>query len=170
MPSLENLKTLRPELAEAFQRLFHVATLLGMTFGEKFIGIANHLLLHRLWRIVARWQWQVLAAYGLGGQTGARVALTDAGHSLVALCAHNFGAETAVEQVGRIAVAMDAGRIGLEYAQVVEHGSTFDKSLVKMQLGVTMSHLKSHVGYLATMQDEQSTQRIVGRIIFINNV
>ena len=63
------------------------------------------------------------------------------------LGAENAGAERTVHQVGRAAVAVDAGGVGEIDADVVEHGAGFDEAEAARLLNVyrLVSFMDTHI-------------------------
>lgn len=169
VPAAEEADTLLPEAREAGLYLRGGALAQGVAFREKLVGIAHELFLKRLRLVNARRQRQAQLGHARRREARSGVTLTHAGHGLVALAAHDAGAEVAVEQVGLPAVAVYAGGVGEKYAHVVEHGGTLHKSGVEAQGGMGRAGRKGLAGHLAAVVQEQAAQGVVGRIVLADD-
>ena len=64
-------------------------------------------------------------------------------------------------------VAMDAWRVALEDADVVEHGGLLDKTAVYLQFGMCVDDAQRLEGYAAAVHHEDVLQLILDGIILV---
>jgi hypothetical protein len=109
----------------------------------------------------------VLAADLLAGDARSRVALAHPGVTLVALLAKQLPAYETVANVRLGALTQDARSVTPPDAYVVEHSRLFQEPGVERQLAMLPCHLQAAVGHLPAMLQQQLSQCVVGRIVFV---
>ena len=128
-------------------------------------------------------QGQLLSLNVRQGNTCPRMAFADTGvgfdgfgHLLRTACYPPGGispkqasAQQTMADIRLLAMAVDAGSIGKEDAEVVEHGSLFYEVCVGTQFGMPAHNVKSPVGNVAAMTPQQLSQLVVFRIIFLDD-
>ena len=84
--------------------------------------------------------------------------------------AEQLAAEVAVHQVGRVAVAVDGGRMAEVDAHVVEHGPVGQYLQVGTQLGMLAGGLQRTVHHLAAMREQELAERRIVGVVLVNDL
>ena len=82
------------------------------------------------------------------------MAFAYSGNILVTFFPHDFGSETAMEKIGGVTLTVNAGGIGEEDADIVEHGGTIDEIAVDFQFGMMVDNAECTFGDLAAMMEQ----------------
>ena len=95
--------------------------------------------------------------------------LADAGKCVQSLRPQQLSAQKTMHEVIGISVAENGGRMGEEYADIVEHCPVFQNIGIQMQLGVGGAYLQGSPAYLPAVGEEQVFQIVVLGIVFVND-
>lgn len=164
----EAFDAVRAECFEASQSLFGCFLSVEMGLAEKFVGIADELLFECFGQEILRGKRKVLSKNGSARDARSGVTLANAGMTWESFGTEHVGTETTVKNIGRGAMAMDAGRIAMKNADVVQQGGFFEKRAVDGQFGVPMGNVKCELGNAATVDEEELTQRTVDSVVFVD--
>ena len=124
---LEALGCVGAEFGErlaCFGERFHAV---GVRLAVEFVGKADHFFFERKGEHVALWQVELLADDIVQGDARPGVSLTHQCMSRQAEAVEQLASQNAVADVGLVAVAANAWRIGAKDGDVVEHGGFLDK-------------------------------------------
>lgn len=150
-------------LAGAFDGQFFVE----VRFREKFVGIANQLLLNRHWAHIAVRQRHIQAFYLFERYACACVAFAHERVAWQPLVAHQFCAKVAMFDVVVRAEAENFWCVSSENSDVVEHGGFGHKRRIDAKFGVSRSQLQRLVAHRQTMPHQRVVQRCTGRVVLL---
>ena len=139
-----------------------------MRFREKFVGITYQLFLKCLWGKILFRKRQVLSCNLLTRQSCARMALAHTRMLRKALLPEYLPTNKSMTDIRFFALTEDAGRMTPADADIVEHGSLFNESSVKLQFRMTLTGQDTFISHLARMFHQQRLQVVVLRIVFID--
>ena len=151
-----------PHLFERFA--LHIAAL-----GVELVGIADQPLKQCLRHIVARGERERQLCNILSIDSGTGVSPGYGSYRLIhPFSTQKSGSEQSVADIWLRPMAVDAGRVGEEYTDIMEHSSSLDIGLVKQQR-LAVSNLKSQISHRPTVADINIPQGCACGIIFVNN-
>ena len=170
---VETRKRVASKFGEGLTGAFYAAgRIIKMALGEELVGIADDFFLEALGQQVAwRHDGQVLG-YNLGsGDACARVALTHASMAIQAHAIEHAAPQDTVQDIGFGAVTVDAGGIGSTHADVVKHGSLFNKLDVDghMPVDETLGERHCQVGDVAAMMNQHPVIIITGCVVSLDD-
>ena len=176
---IESLDRFRTELLHRKANAVDGFFLLGRRLGVELVGQTNQLLFNSLWnKIAICGQRQLLTADVVSRQPGAGVSFADSGHSLQVeaivrtILPQHGCSQRAVQQIGLLALTIDAGGIALQDANIMQQGAIVDELNVDLQtteLRVAQDG-ECLVSHLSAVQQKKTSQWSVFGVKMAYNV
>ncbi len=165
-PFVELLHRVIAEACQFLSCVFDGQFLVEVRFREKFIGVANQLLLYRHGAQIAVWQRHIQAFYLFERDACACVAFAHKRVAWQPLVAHQFRTEIAMFDVVVRAETENFWRVSSENTDVVEHGGFGHKHRIDAEFSVPRSQLQRLVAHRQTVPHQRVVQRRTGRVVF----
>jgi hypothetical protein len=139
-------------------------------FAEKLVGIAYQLFFRRLRPHVATGNGQVLTPDHFRREAGSGMAFANECMTRQTFGAQQFGAQIAVADIIRLAVAADFRGVAKKYPNVVQHGGFFDERTVQLHLRMCPGYAQGFAGYAPAVCLQYPVCLRIGRVIFPDQV